>query len=63
MLEIDISKDSERFLKKLLPKHAKQIARKIFGLAEYPYPADSQELRGYEDYRRADIARTKGPLC
>jgi mRNA interferase RelE/StbE len=55
MLKIEVSKTAAKFLKKLPPKHARQVAQKIQGLRESPEPHDSQPLRGHPFYRRADI--------
>ena len=54
MLKINLSKDSEKFLKKLPPKHGKQIAQKITALRENPKPNDSKLLKN-SSYLRADI--------
>jgi len=57
MLNLDFSRQSEKFLRKLQkgqPKHARQIALKISELRVNPLPSDSVELRGY-DYRRTNI--------
>ena len=56
MLEFDPSKAAEKFLKKLPPKHRRQVAGKISKLTENPAPPDAGPLRGYENYYyRADI--------
>lgn len=55
MLEIDLSRESLKYLKNILPKHRRQVAEKIFKLAENPCPPDASQLRGYETYYRADI--------
>ncbi len=55
MLEINLSRVSEKFLKKLPPKQCRQIAEKIFKLAENPKASDASILRGYKEYYRADI--------
>lgn len=55
MREIIFSRDAEKFLKKLLPKHRRQIAERILGLSENPLALDTSKLRGYEDFHRADI--------
>lgn len=55
MLAIDLSTISERYIKKLPPKHRRQVAEKIFKLAENPCPPDAGSLHGYEGYYRADI--------
>ena len=56
MLEIDLSKQAAKFLEKAHPKHAKQIARKLFDLQENPFPHDSIQLKGqYSKFHRADI--------
>ncbi len=55
MLEFNPSRVSEKFLKRLPPKHRRQVAEKIFGLIENPEAPDSIPLRGYADYYRVDI--------
>ncbi|MDP3955796.1 MAG: type II toxin-antitoxin system RelE/ParE family toxin [bacterium] len=55
MLAINLSTVSERYIKKLPPKHKRQITEKIFKLAENPCPSDSSQLHGYKEYCRADI--------
>ncbi len=58
MLAVDLSTHSERFLKKLLPKHRRQVATRIFMLAENPHASDTSKLRGsvfiVDAYRHAD---------
>ena len=55
MREVNLSKDAGKFLKKLPPKHRRQMAERILGLSENPLAVDTSKLRGYDDYRRADI--------
>ena len=55
MLKIDISKRSQKFLAKLPPKQARQLALKILSLRTDPEPQDSIKLKGYESYRRTDF--------
>lgn len=56
MLKIDLQKDAAKFLKKLPPKHKKQIAHKIVDLCETPIPHDSKILKGTTtSFRRVDI--------
>lgn len=55
MLAINLSRETDKFLRRLPAKHAKQVVRKIYTLAEDPFPPDSARLHGYEEYRRADI--------
>ncbi|OHA25837.1 MAG: hypothetical protein A3D56_01100 [Candidatus Taylorbacteria bacterium RIFCSPHIGHO2_02_FULL_45_35] len=55
MLEINVSSPSEKYFKKLLPKHKRQVSEKIFKLAENPKASDVGPLRGFKDYYRADI--------
>ena len=56
MLDINFSRQAEKFLRKVHPKHAKQIAGKVMALREDPGPPDSLRLKGAaSDYRRADI--------
>jgi mRNA interferase RelE/StbE len=52
-LKINISKDAEKFLKKLPKKHSSQIARKIISLSENPKSQDVSDLKGYS-FKRAD---------
>lgn len=47
MLTINLSKDAARFLERAHPKHAAQLARKLYALREHPHPPDSQLLKGY----------------
>ena len=54
MLKIDLKSNVRKFLKKLPPKHERQILQKIVALADNPYPPDSQLLKGYRA-RRADV--------
>ncbi len=56
MRPIQISKDSEKFLKKLEPKHAKQIAFRIKELAAQDHAHDTKPLKGsLQNYYRIDI--------
>lgn len=53
MLKINLSKDAERFLKKVPAKHAKQIALRLQELMTNPDVVPTIELKGYAPYRRA----------
>lgn len=53
MRRIDLSRQAEKFLRQLPPKHGRQLAVKIRQLAGDPEPQDSKLLRGFP-YRRAD---------
>jgi len=55
MLKIEISKRSAKFLQKLNPKQARQLATKIQELRSNPEPHDSQQLKGFAPLRRADV--------
>ena len=55
MLNPKLSKQAHKFLKSRLPKHAKQIAKKIVQLASDPEPQNSKYLKGYNDYLRDDV--------
>jgi len=46
MLELDIRKQAVQFVKRLPPKHADQIGRKLALLLINPYPPDSKKLSG-----------------
>ena len=54
MLRVNLSRQSAKFIKKLIAKHARQVAAKITELRNNPYPQDSIKLKGYA-YHRADI--------
>ena len=54
MLELLLSKHSQKFLTDIHPRHAKQIKSKLLELKNDPHPQDSKQLVGY-DYFRADI--------
>lgn len=51
MLNINISKQAEKFLKKIDAKIWKQIAQKIMALRLLPFPNDSQKLIWFDFYR------------
>ena len=55
MLKIEISKRSAKFLSKVPPKQARQLGTKIQELRSNPEPHDSQGLKGFAPFRRADI--------
>ena len=54
MLKIDLSKHAVRFLKRVPPKHRRQIAGKIAQLRFNPRPPDAKPMKSYP-YLRADI--------
>ena len=49
---IDLSRQSERFLRELPVKQARQIAEKLQALAADPASIPSEQLRGYAPMRR-----------
>lgn len=55
MLKIEISKRSAKFLSKVPPKQARQLATKLQELRTNPEPHDSQQLKGFAPLRRADV--------
>lgn len=56
MLKVDILRTAAKSLRRLPPKHRKQVARKIYGLRDDPAPSDSKHLKGTSaTYRRADV--------
>jgi mRNA interferase RelE/StbE len=56
MLKCSISKQASKFLEKAHPKHARQIARKLFELQQNPFPHDSIQLKGqHSNLHRTDI--------
>ena len=55
MLNVNLSRQASKFLKKLPAKQARQIATKIMELRANPNVHDSIQLKGYPEYRRTDI--------
>ena len=56
MLKIDPSRQAAKFLRRVHPKHGRQIARKLAELRINPTPHDSLQLKGRASaYRRADV--------
>ena len=56
MLEINFSRQADKFLRKAPPKHARQLGGKVMALRENPQPHDSLPLKGAAAHsRRADI--------
>ena len=47
MLKIKSSKQAGKFLKKMPPKHGRQLIAKISDLARDPLPPDAKALKGY----------------
>lgn len=54
MLALDLRQRASKFMRKLPPKHRRQISEKILALQNYPLPPDSEWLVGFS-YRRADV--------
>ncbi len=52
MLKIKISKDADRFLKKIPAKHARQIFERIALLRNDPFAIKSLELKGFSPFCR-----------
>lgn len=55
MREISIAKIAKKFLRRLPPKHERQVLERITKLAEDPYAPDTQFLKNKKPLRRADI--------
>lgn len=55
MLKIRLTTRAGRFLEAIPIKHAKQLYRKLELLQGDPNPPDSQKLKGYDNYLRADV--------
>ena len=51
MLEIRISRHSEKFMMSVSPKHARQIKTKFNALRLEPFPHDTKQLIGFPFYR------------
>jgi len=54
MLKINFSKQAQKFLRTVHPKHGKQIANKIIELRVNPKPTDLKKLTGFT-FKRTDI--------
>lgn len=55
MLNVEFSKYSEKFLKRLPPKHKKQVVNKSMNLSKDPFPPDSKILEGFPGFFRTDF--------
>ena len=56
MLEINFSRQADKFLRKAPPKHARQIGGKVMALRENPQPHDSLPIKsGAAHSSRGDI--------
>lgn len=55
MRKVDFYKAADRFLRRLPAKQHRQVAEKIEGLREDPLPSDSKMMKGFSEFRRADI--------
>ena len=54
MLRIDPSRQAQRFLRQLTPKHGRQLAAKLLQLRQDPHPNDAKPLKGFDHpYLRA----------
>jgi mRNA interferase RelE/StbE len=54
MLKIEYSRQAEKILRRVPPKHGRQLATKTTALSRDPYPPDSANLIG-APFRRADV--------
>lgn len=54
-MRLNLSHQVQKFLKKLDPKQARQIAEKIQALKGDPYPTDHKKIREYTPFLRTDI--------
>ena len=55
MHKLDITKVAGKFIANLQAKQYRQVVSSILRLRENPQPQDSQQLKGYSEYRRTDI--------
>jgi len=62
MLKINISKQVEKYLRKLPSKQAKQVAKKIISMRENPFPNDTKKLKNC-DFYRVDIGEYRLIYC
>lgn len=53
MLALDLAKRAQKFLRSLLPKHERQVVKKIIELRFNPHPPDSKQLKD-SAYRGVD---------
>ena len=51
MRDVDLSRDAEKALRRLPPKHRAQVASKLLALRSDPRPADAKKLLGFEFFR------------
>lgn len=49
--------DALDFLRKLEPKHHRQISNKIFELMDDPRPHDSEDIKTFAGYFRTDVGK------
>ena len=54
MLKLDMTRDTDKFLRTLDPKQFRQVVTTLFRLLQEPEPHDSASLTGYP-FRRVDI--------
>lgn len=56
MLRLEVWPEAVKFLNSIERKHAGQIALKIFGLLQDPFPPDSKQIKGTRStFYRADL--------
>ena len=55
MLKIDLTKSAGKFIKKLPAKQYRQVVSTMLALRENTKPHDSEQLKGYPEFRRVDI--------
>lgn len=54
-MQLNLSSQSIKFIKKTAAKHAQQIIRTLNALKELPIPHDAKLLKGVDGYYRVDI--------
>lgn len=55
MLDINLTKSAQKFIKKQDRKQQIQIKNTLLALAENPYPHDSKKLKVFFPYHRSDV--------
>ena len=55
MLKFDLTKSAGKFIKKLPAKQYRQVVSTMLALRENTQPHDSEQLKGYPEFRRVDI--------
>jgi len=55
VFEIQLKPKAVKFIKRLPPKHQRQVKNYIMALGSDPFPKDSKSLVNYKPYFRGDV--------